>query len=323
MKKLWKGILCFMPLVVFVMAFGTILYACSEMGNIRGAVLFFLASIIFIWIIMIWLIIKVVKRTDFSAGKKALWILLLVLFNIFAFIVYWFKYISEKECIDVPKVVDDTMKEDDMDGDKWKVWWHETQQKKSRYSWTTIGKIFGFVLWLFMLVYLVNRISETSSNIMALYAIGCVFVLSAIILIYGALSMRRRSFNSIMVYCRDDCGRFFVIDISKLAPGEIRVTTNQVKIITDTMNRYRGTEQMIEAMKSERVLERRLENGGSVADIGYRILQVQRISEGRTGYTAICTVQSPIGASEKWELFVGNDYEDAAGLRREFNIRCR
>jgi hypothetical protein len=47
--------------------------------------------------ILIYLIVKTIKNKEFSAGKKILWISMLLLFNIFVFPVYKLKYLSGRK----------------------------------------------------------------------------------------------------------------------------------------------------------------------------------------------------------------------------------
>lgn len=72
MKKLWKAILCFMPLVAYVWGIAKLLADAFQGDDTWGAMLLLFVAVISTYAVMIWLIIKVAQRTDFDARKKAI-----------------------------------------------------------------------------------------------------------------------------------------------------------------------------------------------------------------------------------------------------------
>lgn len=107
MKKVLSFILCILPLILFfVICIPLFQYSITGKTEFFSQVpdeifpilLFWLSVLVVIAVygVMIWLIVKTVKRQEMSTAVKAVWCLCLYWFNIFAFPVYWFVYIRKE-----------------------------------------------------------------------------------------------------------------------------------------------------------------------------------------------------------------------------------
>lgn len=107
MNKVLSFILCLVPAVLFwgsviplmgisvAEEMGTISYEALGVGMILiliGALL----SVIAVYGVMIWLMIKTVKNPNIDKGLKVVWCICLYMFNMFVFPVYWFIYIRKE-----------------------------------------------------------------------------------------------------------------------------------------------------------------------------------------------------------------------------------
>ena len=107
MKKVLTCILCLLPFILF---FGIIipLFGISiaqELGTITEeaaeSIAFILCigaivAVIAVYGVMIWLIVKTIRKKEFDTGVKVVWCICLYWFNIFAFPVYWFMYLRKE-----------------------------------------------------------------------------------------------------------------------------------------------------------------------------------------------------------------------------------
>lgn len=120
-KKIWLGVLTFVPLlfvVIYLVLFFTVFYSVFELSAAHGAsdelpsgfifnfmllaVLIIIASLTGLGI-MIYYALHANKNPDFNSSQKTMWILLLILVGSVSTIVYYFMYIlpdREKERIE-------------------------------------------------------------------------------------------------------------------------------------------------------------------------------------------------------------------------------
>lgn len=108
MKKVLSFILCCLPLILFLVGviFFIITTVSVEVGLIYESVadgwmllccLIIFMAVIAVYGVMAWLMVKACKRKDFDSGKKVIWIVCLYMLNMFAYPVYWFKYIRKED----------------------------------------------------------------------------------------------------------------------------------------------------------------------------------------------------------------------------------
>lgn len=107
MKKIGSFIMCILPFLLF---FGTVIpifvFMYLDMVNpgtmdaMEGLMIFLVflsfVTVIDVYGVMIWLIIKTVKNQRLSGVAKVIWCLCLYFFNIFIFPVYWFVYLRKE-----------------------------------------------------------------------------------------------------------------------------------------------------------------------------------------------------------------------------------
>lgn len=105
MKKLGSCILAFAPgVLLFITLIAAALFSSwgsdpmSSFEVFVGLAMVALAflAVILCFTVMILYIIKTVKSPYISADMKAVWCILLYMFNVFVFPVFWFKYIRNQ-----------------------------------------------------------------------------------------------------------------------------------------------------------------------------------------------------------------------------------
>lgn len=106
MNKGLSCVLCFLPGVLFAIAL-VLMGVCSvgavgTMGEGEIAILTILMlltaflSVVAVYGVMIWLMIKTFKNSNLTTGVKVVWCIVLYALNLFAFPVYWFVYIRNE-----------------------------------------------------------------------------------------------------------------------------------------------------------------------------------------------------------------------------------
>lgn len=101
MKKVVSFILCILPFILFFAACIPALYfsISEEMGSVMLGIcvlVFAILAVIAVYGVMIWLIIKTVKKQGMTTETKVVWCICLYFLNIFAFPVYWFMNIRKE-----------------------------------------------------------------------------------------------------------------------------------------------------------------------------------------------------------------------------------
>jgi len=107
MKKGLSCLLCWLPLVLFCCSVIPLLFVSvmGEMGMMEestmGILLIFIffgaiLSVVAVYGVMIWLIIKTVKNETLDVTAKVLWSIGLYCLNMLIFPVYWFMYIRKE-----------------------------------------------------------------------------------------------------------------------------------------------------------------------------------------------------------------------------------
>lgn len=107
MKKVLSFIKCILPLILFfVTCIPLLQYSITEKteffsqvpDEILPILLFCLAilTVIAVYGVMIWLIVKTIKKQEMSTLAKVVWCICLYSFNIFVFPIYWFVYLRKE-----------------------------------------------------------------------------------------------------------------------------------------------------------------------------------------------------------------------------------
>lgn len=106
MNKVLSCVLCFLPGVLFAIALVLMGICSMETGGTMdgsvGAIFIILMlltaflSVIAVYGVMIWLIIKTFKNSNITTGVKVVWTILLYSFNMLVFSIYWFVYIRNE-----------------------------------------------------------------------------------------------------------------------------------------------------------------------------------------------------------------------------------
>lgn len=107
MSKKLSAFLCCFPVAMLFLSIGplTVLSMMIDyelvdaIGAIVGFILMLLGILVWaisLWGVMIWLIVRTIKKPDWDGGKKALWVIALYVFNMIAYPVYWLVVIREE-----------------------------------------------------------------------------------------------------------------------------------------------------------------------------------------------------------------------------------
>lgn len=99
-------IVSFIPLMAFALSMVAIILcaiwsgegtmSAGEMVLAAFMFIFVLFTVIIVYAIMIWYMIKACKNPNLSTGMKVLWCAVLYCFNMFIFPVFWFIYVKQE-----------------------------------------------------------------------------------------------------------------------------------------------------------------------------------------------------------------------------------
>lgn len=118
------------------------------------------------------------------------------------------------------------------------------------------------------------------------------------------------------VFCQDDRGGLFAVDIGKFA-GYSRGLTGYIIML-------RSMQRVVKNMKERHILERYMAENKSLNGLETEILSVYKMRPVRLGFKAVCRVKYRNGRIGKKKYLLVRGYENEAELILDFERRlCR